>query len=209
MKYKEIEKINYIKQIVEKIQFPRILELGVQKGNSTKMFLELCDKNDGYLMSVDIDDCSHVASNKRWEFIHSSDDNFNLINNKIKEKLDLVFIDSYHEPNHIKKIFYNYFKYLKIDGVCIIDDISWIPYSKFNICDNDFIERINKLTFEKILNIYNSNTENFNLDFRFVGSGLALITKLKNELCEEKKIINRSYTIKNLLKKIYYPKPIK
>ena len=209
MKYKEIEKINYIKQIVEKIQFPRILELGVQKGNSTKMFLELCNKNDGYLMSVDIDDCSHVASNKRWEFIHSSDDNFNLINNKIKEKLDLVFIDSYHEPNHIKKIFYNYFKYLKIDGVCIIDDISWIPYSKFNICDNDFIERINKLTFEKILNIYNSNTENFILDFRFVGSGLALITKLKNELCEEKKIINRSYTIKNLLKKIYNPKPIK
>ena len=209
MKYKEIEKINYIKQIVEKIQFPRILELGVQKGNSTKMFLELCNKNDGYLMSVDIDDCSHVASNKRWEFIHSSDDNFNLINNKIKEKLDLVFIDSYHEPNHIKKIFYNYFKYLKIDGVCIIDDISWIPYSKFNICDNNFIERINKLTFEKILNIYNSNTENFILDFRFVGSGLALITKLKNELCEEKKIINRSYTIKNLLKKIYNPKPIK
>ena len=209
MKYKEIEKINYIKQIVEKIKFPRILELGVQMGNSTKMFLELCDKNDGYLMSVDIDDCSHVASNKRWEFIHSSDDNFNLINNKIKKKLDLVFIDSYHEPNHIKKIFYNYFKYLKIDGVCIIDDISWIPYSKFNICDNDFIERINKLTFEKILNIYNSNTENFTLDFRFVGSGLALITKLKNELCEEKKIINRSYTIKNLLKKIYDPKPIK
>ena len=72
-----------------------------------------------------------------------------------------------------------------------------------------FIERINKLTFEKILNIYNSNTENFTLDFRFVGSGLALITKLKNELCEEKKIINRSYTIKNLLKKIYDPKPIK
>ena len=209
MKYKEIEKINYIKQIVEKIKFPRILELGVQMGNSTKMFLELCDKNDGYLMSVDIDDCSHVASNKRWEFIHSSDDNFNLINNKIKEKLDLIFIDSYHEPNHINKIFYNYFKYLKIDGICIIDDISWIPYSKFNICDNDFIERINKLTFEKILNIYNSNTENFILDFRFVGSGLALITKLKNELCEEKKIINRSYTIKNLLKKIYNPKPIK
>ena len=209
MKYKEIEKINYIKKIAEKIKFPRILELGVQKGNSTKMFLELCDKNDGYLMSVDIDDCSYVANNKRWEFIHSSDDNFNLINNKIKKKLDLVFIDSYHEPNHIKKIFYNYFKYLKIDGVCIIDDISWIPYSKFNICDNDFIERINKLTFEKILNIYNSNTENFTLDFRFVGSGLALITKLKNELCEEKKIINRSYTIKNLLKKIYDPKPIK
>jgi len=188
MKYKEVEKISYIKQITDKIKFPRILELGVQKGNSTKMFLELCDKNDGYLISVDIDDCSHVSSNKRWKFIHSSDDNFNLINNKINEKLDLIFIDSYHEPNHIKKIFYNYYKYLKTNGICIIDDISWLPYTKFNVCDNDFIERINRLTFEKILNIYNSNTENFSLDFHFSGTGLAIIKKLKDELYPEKNI---------------------
>ena len=209
MKYKEIEKIDYIKKIAEKIKLPRILELGVQKGNSTRMFLELCDKNDGYLISVDIDDCSHVAKNERWKFIHTSDDNFEIINNKIKEKLDLIFIDSYHEPNHIKKIFYNYYKYLKIDGICIIDDISWLPYSKFNICDNDFIERINKLTFEKILNIYNANMENFILDFHFEGAGLAIIKKLKDELKDERKIIDRSYTIKNLLKNIYSPKPIK
>jgi predicted O-methyltransferase YrrM len=209
MKYKEVEKISYIKKITDKIKFPRILELGVQKGNSTKMFLELCDKNDGYLISVDIDDCSHVSSNKRWKFIHSSDDNFNLINNKINEKLDLIFIDSYHEPNHIKKIFYNYYKYLKTDGMCIIDDISWLPYTKFNVCDNDFIERINRLTFEKILNIYNSNTENFSLDFHFSGTGLAIIKKLKDELYPEKSIKNRLYTIKNILKKIYSPKPIK
>jgi predicted O-methyltransferase YrrM len=209
MKYKEIEKLNYIRQLTEKIKFPRILELGVQKGNSTNMFLELCDKNDGYLISVDIDDCSHVASNKRWKFIHSSDNNFNLINSKIKEKLDLIFIDSFHEPNHIGEIFYNYYKYLKINGVCIIDDISWLPYSKSNIYDNDFIERINRLTFEKILNIYNANTENFILDFRFVGTGLAIINKLKDELNVEKKLKSRVYTIKNLLKKIYSFKPMK
>ena len=209
MKYKEIEKLNYIRQLTEKIKFPRILELGVQKGNSTNMFLELCDKNDGYLISVDIDDCSHVASNKRWKFIHSSDNNFNLINSKIKEKLDLIFIDSFHEPNHIGEILYNYYKYLKINGVCIIDDISWLPYSKSNIYDNDFIERINRLTFEKILNIYNANTENFILDFRFVGTGLAIINKLKDELNVEKKLKSRLYTIKNLLKKIYSFKPMK
>ena len=209
MKYKEIEKLNFIKQITEKIKFPKILELGVQNGNSTKMFLDLCDKNDGHLISVDIDDCSNVAKNKRWTFIHSRDDNFDLINNKIIKKLDLIYIDSYHEPNHVKKIFYNYYKYLKIDGICIIDDISWLPYSKFNICDNDFIERINRLTFEKILNIYNSNSENLILDFNFVGSGLAIIKKIKDELYPEKKIKNRLYTFKNILKKIYSPKPLK
>jgi predicted O-methyltransferase YrrM len=209
MKYKELEKINYIKGIAEKIISPRILELGVQKGNSTKIFLDICNKNDGYLTSVDIDDCSHISNNKRWNFIHSSDDNFDLINNKIKEKLDLIFIDSYHEPTHIKKVFYNYYKFLKINGVCIIDDISWLPYSKSNICDNDFIERINRLTFDQILNIYNSNTENLILNFHFEGTGLAIIKKVKDELYPEKKIINRLYTIKNLLKKIYSPKPIK
>jgi predicted O-methyltransferase YrrM len=158
---------------------------------------------------VDIDDCSNVAKNKRWTFIHSRDDNFDSINNKIIKKLDLIFIDSYHEPNHVKKIFYNYYKYLKIDGICIIDDISWLPYSKFNICDNDFIERINRLAFEKILNIYNSNSENLILDFNFVGSGLAIIKKIKDELYPEKKIKNRLYTFKNILKKIYSPKPLK
>jgi predicted O-methyltransferase YrrM len=209
MKYKEIEKLNFLKQITEKIKFPKILELGVQNGNSTKMFLDLCDKNDGHLISVDIDDCSNVAKNKRWTFIHSRDDNFDLINNKIIKKLDLIFIDSYHEPNQVKKIFYNYYKYLKIDGICIIDDISWLPYSKFNICDDDFIERINRLTFEKILNINNSNSENLILDFNFVGSGLAIIKKIKDELYPEKKIKNRLYTFKNILKKIYSPKPLK
>ena len=78
-----------------------------------------------------------------------------------------------------------------------------------NIYDNDFVERINRLTFEKILNIYNANTENFILDFRFVGTGLAIINKLKDELNVEKKLKNRSYTIKNLLKKIYSFKPMK
>ena len=84
-----------------------------------------------------------------------------------------------------------------------------MPFTKGNINDNNFIERINRLTFDKILNIYNSNTENFNLDFHFEGAGLAIITKLNEELHPEKKIINRSYTIKNLLKKIYSPKPKK
>ena len=140
--------------------------------------------------------------------IHSSDDNFDLINSYIKKDLDVIFIDSLHEPNHVKKVFYNYYKKLKIKGLCIIDDVSHLPYVKNARKDNDFTERVNKLTFQKILEIGNANEKNFTLEFLFKGSGLAIITKNTNdELIEEIKISDRSLTFKNFLKKIYSPKP--
>ena len=39
--------------IIENINNPIILELGVQKGISTKKFLNICKKNKGLLFSVD------------------------------------------------------------------------------------------------------------------------------------------------------------
>src|SRR6056300_555637 len=104
MKYKENEKLDIIKNKISKIPKPNILELGVQKGNSTKMFLDLCEKNDGFLTSIDIEDCSNVSNSQKWKFIQSSDDNFNYINQFIKKDLDIIFIDSLHEPNHVKKV---------------------------------------------------------------------------------------------------------
>ena len=65
--------------------------MGVKEGRSTKMFLEVCDKNNGSLISVDILDCSKVSNNPRWRFIHSSDDNFDYIN----KNLDLIDTKKY------------------------------------------------------------------------------------------------------------------
>lgn len=209
MKYKEKEKLEFIKNKINKFYEPNILELGVQTGNSTKMFLEICEKNNGFLTSIDIEDCSHVSKSKKWKFIHSSDDNFDYVNKFINKELDIIFIDSLHEPNHIKKVFYNYFKFLKINGLIIIDDVSWLPYVKNGIKDNNFVERINRLTFEKILEIFNSNQNNLTLEVNFSGSGLAIFSKLTNNLEEEIKIKNRLNSIKNLIKRLYAPKPKK
>lgn len=204
------KKFEMIFQKIKNIKNINILELGVRDGISTKMFLNLCDENQGKLISVDIDDCSKVTNNLRWKFIHSRDDNFDLINSYIKNDLDLIFIDSLHEASHIKKLIYNYYKKLKINGLLIIDDISWFPYVKNAHRDNDFTERANRLTFEKILEIGFANQDNLSLEFLFSGSGLAIITKNKNnELIKEIKIPNRSLTLKNLLKKIYSPRPKK
>ena len=69
--------------MIRKINKPMILELGVQKGRSTKKFLEICETNKGKLFSVDIDDCSNVSNNKNWEFYQTRDDNFEFIKSKI------------------------------------------------------------------------------------------------------------------------------
>ena len=86
----------------------KILEFGVQNGISTKKFLEVCEKNDGKLYSADIIDCSKLFDSKRWKFIKSRDDNFQLIKSIIPEKIDVIYLDSLHEASHIQKIFYAY-----------------------------------------------------------------------------------------------------
>ena len=71
---------------------------------------------------------------------------------KLKKKdLDLIYIDSYHEPKHVEKVFFHYYDFLKIGGFCVIDDISWLPYCKNEYRDNEFSETTNKSVFNKIL----------------------------------------------------------
>lgn len=209
MKNSAINKLDIIKEHILGIHKINILELGVRSGNSTKMFLDVCERNDGYLTSIDIEDCSKVTNNKRWNFIHSSDSNFDYVNKFInKSKFDVLFIDSLHEPNHIKKVFYYYFNFLKLNGIIFLDDVIWLPYVKNGVRDNDFVERVNRLTFEKLIEIYNANINNLTLDINFTGSGLAILKKIGSDLNTEKKIKNRLFSIKNIIKKyIYSPKP--
>ena len=202
-------KLDYIIKKINHIERIQILELGVRQGLSTKKFIELCETNDGFLTSVDIKDYSDVVKSDRWKFIHSSDDNFEEVDKYIKNKLDFLFIDSLHEPNHVEKVFYHYYNFLKKGGICIIDDISWLPYSKNQERDNEFSEHINRSTFKKIIEIFNQNQKNFDLEFYFKESGYAIITKNgESFLNKSKKIKSREFGIKNLLRKIYKRKPI-
>ncbi|MDC0395432.1 class I SAM-dependent methyltransferase [Candidatus Pelagibacter sp.] len=201
-------KLDYIIEKIKNIQKIQILELGVQSGASTKKFIELCNANNGFLTSIDIDDCSNVIKSKRWKFIHSSDDNFEIIDKIIPKTFDFIFIDSLHEPNHVEKVFYHYYSFLKKGGICIIDDISWLPYSKNQYRDNEFAEHINRATFNKILEIYDQNKLNFSLEFFLQESGYAIITKNnENFLNKSIKIHSREYGLKNLLRKLYRRKP--
>ena len=188
---------------INSIQNINILELGVQRGTSTNIFLNICEKNDGYLTSVDIDDCSKVSNSERWNFIHSRDDNFSLIKDKINKPLDVIYIDTLHEAKHVEKIIYGYYDLLKAGGFLFIDDISHLPYLSDKPRNNFYCEINNKETFEKIIEIYSSNTDNFNLNFDFMSSGIATLNKKNlNNLNKSKKIPDRKLTLKNLYRKI-------
>ena len=181
-----------------------VLELGVQNGVSTNYFLEVCDKNNGKLYSVDIDDCSKVSNNPRWKFIHSRDDNFNKIFNFIPSQVDVVYIDSLHEAHHVEKLIYNYYAKLKVGGFIFIDDISHLPYLKNKLRNNFYCEINNKETFDKILEIYNNNTDLFDLSFSFKSSGLGVIKKISNlPLIKNEAIITRNFSFKNIARLIW------
>ena len=194
---------NFIFNKIQNLKNPKILEFGVQRGYSTKRFLNLINRKGGQLISVDINDCSGVSKNKKWKFIQSRDDNFKLITKNIPKKVDVIFLDSLHEAKHVKKMIYYYYKYLSKNGFFFIDDICWLPYVKNSWRQNSYAEINNYETFQLLLKIFHANYKNFDLDFTFVQSGYALIKKLNdNKILSPKKIPLKKYRAKYFLKKI-------
>jgi len=202
--YKYISKLkSFFYEDIKNLKNITILEFGVREGNSTKFFLDICDKNDGKLYSVDINDCSHLFKNEKWKFIHSSDDSFDKVIKESDKNFDLIFIDSFHDPNHVKKLIFYYFQFLKKNGVMIIDDISWLPYCKNSYRDHFHTEIVNRDTFSEILNILSNNKDIIKVHFSFEDSGLAKIIKLSNEPLKYISVLrNRQHSIKNIIKKI-------
>ena len=195
---------NFLFPIIKGINNPIILELGVQKGRSTKKFLDICKKNNGKLFSIDIEDCSNIVNDKSWNFYQTRDDNFEYIKSKIPEKIDILFIDTLHEANHVKKLINEYYPIIKKNGFIFIDDISHLPYLKNKDRDNFYCEINNKETFDLLISIYSENTENFDLSFTFVSSGLAIIKKkTDSELFDYRKLNERGLTAKNILRRLW------
>ena len=192
---------NFLLPHINNLNEPIILELGVQKGRSTKKFLEICNKNNGWLFSVDQIDCSKVSYDKRWKFFQTRDDNFEYIKSNIPKKIDVLFIDTLHEAKHVKKLFYEYYPLIKKNGFIFIDDISHLPYLKNKKRNNFYCEINNKETFETLLSIYSENENNFNIDFSFFSSGFAIIKKLNENILNPAHDLKlRHKTIKNIIR---------
>ena len=192
-----------IQKDIENKKNIRILEFGVNFGDSTKFFLDICEKNNGNLISVDTEDCRSEISSIRWKFIKSRDDNFEKIEQIVdNEKFDVIFLDTEHTPKHIEKILYYYYKFLKINGFFLIDDICWLPYLKDNYRNNEWIEVNNKKSFELLMMILNQNLKNIELDLCMDHSGMAKIKKKTEELNYPIKLNERDKNLKQQIKRI-------
>ena len=65
------DKNKIIKNKLDTIKNPVILELGVNRGRSTKRFIDYIELNGGELYSIDIKDCSNAISSNKWNFLGS------------------------------------------------------------------------------------------------------------------------------------------
>ena len=187
-----------------KIENPKILEFGVRHGISTSLFLDVCNQKNGNLYSVDVEDYSYKFKDKKWKFIYSKDNDFDKVESEVPSQFDVIFLDTIHKAEHVSNIFFHYYNKLKVDGMFIIDDISWLLYTKNSKRDHFFKEVNNLETFKKILDIYNSNQDKFDIHFNFCDTGAVKILKKKKDLLNQsKKIYTRENTLKNYLRKLY------
>ena len=110
-------------EFIEEKKNPVILEFGVERGSSTRVFTWLAEQIDGNVYSIDINDCSQAASSKNWHFFQSDDLKVDNILEKfpeIKEHgVDMIYIDSYHENHHVQKLLNLWFKYVKTKIITI------------------------------------------------------------------------------------------
>ena len=178
-----------------------ILEFGVKDGISTSIFLDICKKKKGKVISVDINDHSDLFKDSNWNFIHARDDDYEKIDKHILNNIDVICLDTIHEQTHIKKIIDHYYEKLKVDGLFLIDGISSMPYYKNSYRDNFYSEINNDETAKYLQKLYFNNKDKIDLYFSFIGSGLAKIKKIDvGKLNLEKKMKSRKYSLKNLIR---------
>ena len=193
----------FYKDICE-INEPKIIEFGVRHGVSTSLFLDLCNKNNGTLYSIDENDYSNKFKSSKWKFIKTRDDNFKFLNEALPKQADIIFLDTIHKADHVIKILLHYFENLKVGGYFIIDDVSWIPYLKNNKHDHFFKEINNKETFNSLLQIYSLNSNTIDIKFNLFDTGCAIIQKIKDEkIIFSNKKLGREKSWKNFLRIIY------
>lgn len=160
---------------------PIILELGVDRGQSTKVFLNaIAEQQNSYLVSVDIRDCSSVSSCKTWQFVQESSVNVQSIIQAapiLKNGIDILYVDSLHTYEHVKSELYNWFPHLNKGCSIFFDDIDSGPYMRGQRKDNLYIEASNRMIHRLILSIFRSNFDLLDLNISYGSTGLAKFTK--------------------------------
>lgn len=147
---------------------PRILELGVDQGQSTRVFLNAIDgKTEALLTSVDIRDCSDAVECDTWKFVLSDSKDVEAIIKAspiIKNGIDILYVDSLHTAEHVYHEVYGFFPYVKYNGVIYFDDIDSGPYKNGQRKDSVSVEIANRNIFKLLEGIFEANINDLNFE---------------------------------------------
>jgi len=189
--------INFFFEIVIKEKPNLIVELGVNMGFSTRAFLAGLHKNKkGKLISVDIEDFGNLNISKKfrkkWLFFHENDIDFSkkfqniCSRNKIKPKINILFIDTSHEYQHTLKELKVFEKYMSKNSLYIFHDsnLNWYYFRKdgtigFAFDNNRGVVRAIEKYFSVRFNEKNSqkfHTKKYNFEHYHFSCGM---TKIK------------------------------
>ncbi len=165
---------------------PLIVELGVDRGQSTKIFLNaISDKKNSKLISLDVKDCSKVSNSEKWEFVQqdSTDINKLLIKKpEIKTKgIDILYVDSLHTSKHVEIEIYNFFEYLNRDALIFFDDIDSDPYMNGQRKDSVSSEIANRKIFKLLESIFRSNMHQIDFEVMRGSTGLGIFRKISKK----------------------------
>ena len=127
---------------------------------------------------------------------------------KIKKNLEIFCLISVLLITVIFTSYYNYNKKIIINNYGDLLENVYLKKS-INHLFNNLEPRFKKIehvvnvgeTFDRIIEIYNSNDEKFDITFSFVSSGMCKIIKKKDDLNKPKKIFLREFSLKNIIRK--------
>ena len=160
---------------------PLVVELGVDKGQSTKVFLNAIeDKSNAKLISIDIKNCSDAVDAENWEFVQQdSADIESLLIAKpiIKNGIDILYIDSLHTAKHVQKEIYNFFEYLKEGAYIFLDDIDSGPYMFKQRKDSVGIEIANRKIYKLLEATFRANVDKLDFEIMRGSTGLGVMRK--------------------------------
>ena len=184
--------------------------MGVNRGGSTLIFLKHINDNGGELYSVDIKDCSGIVNSEifkdintsNWKFLKSNDLNIEYIFEKfpkLKDGIDLLYIDSYHDASHVKKTLEKWFVYVKKDGYIFFDDTESHLYRK----SKNFALSVNNDAIDEFVKeFYYNNSSQITYIKYFNGSGLSEFKKI-SELGSEPIFLKNIWKYNFFVSRIY------
>lgn len=201
---KDMNNKKIIFEHIAKLDSPIILEFGVNTGASSSIFTYLAEQNKGKVFSIDIENCNDVVESKNWFFLQTNDlDTRKILDNfkELHDGIDLIYIDSYHDADHVEKLTYAWYPFLKKDGTIFFDDTENFIYRvKKKIPHTINVGEINN----RVDQIYYSNESKIYYSKYYGASGLSKYHKL-SEFMENLSPIKKVWNV-NFFVKFFYLK---